>query len=496
MVPTLLSTLHLVPRDGVIALASLVGLGALVGLGEVMRARGVAAHTTRRLVHMGVALFVAATPLLFTGPLPVYGLAIVFTLLNAGARARQAWAGIHEARPRSWGTVAMPLSVLPALVVTWSVTPDRLLAFQIAYLVLALADPTASWVGERTGSDTSAQGSTLAGSVAFAGVTFAITASMLAGIAGLPSVVVVGTAVGTTLVATLVEAISHRGWDNFFIVAAVLLVLVPLQEQAVRLVPFAIALGVGGVFGGLAYGANALDGRGAVTGGLFAASLVGLGGGPWIVPGVVFFALSSALTSMDGQRLSLSEESPRRTQGQVLANGGVAWAALAVAALVPGARLCGYVAFVGALAAAAADTWATELGAWSPSPPWSLRDGQRVPSGTSGAVSVVGTGAAALGATSVVGAALLTNGPFVGPPGWNAAILIGAGLVGMGADSLAGAFLEAQYRAPAAEVPVEMPSSKETTPVRGWSGIGNNVVNLICTAVGAATALAGVLLLG
>lgn len=257
-----------------------------------------------------------------------------------------------------------------------------------------------------------------------------------------------------------------------------------------------VALVAGAAFGGLAYSVNALDERGAATGGLFAASLVGLGGWPWIGPGIVFFGLSSALTSIDWWDLSLSGASPRRTQFQVLANGGVAWGALATAVVVPGVRAWGYAAFVGALSAAAADTWATELGRWSPSPPWSLRDWQRVPTGTSGAVSVVGTGAAVLGATSVVGAAVVSGGPLVGPAGWHAALLVGAGVAGMAADSVAGAFLQAQYRATASEKWIEAPPAADAVPVRGWAGIGNNAVNLIGTTVGALVALAGTLFLG
>ncbi|PSQ89636.1 MAG: DUF92 domain-containing protein [Bacteroidetes bacterium QH_2_63_10] len=495
-----MSMLHVVAREWLIVLASLVGLGALVGLGELLRAQGVAARTTRRLVHTGVSLFVGATPFLFTRPLPVYGLAAVFTLLNADARFRGKWPGIHEARPESWGTVALPLSVLPALAATWSVSPDRILAFQLAYLVLALADSAASWVGERS-STTGSQSPecTVTGSLTFAGLTLSLTLLVLATRTEWSAGRVLVGAGGATIMTPLVEAVSRRGWDNFFIVVALLLVLVPVQMRTLSPEQLGGALVVGAVFGGLAYAADALDGRGAATGGLFAASLVGLGGGPWIVPGIVFFGVSSALTGVEGwmQASSQAVDAPRRTQAQVLANGGVAWTALAVVALEPsgspGASVAGYAAFVGALAAAAADTWATELGSLSPSLPWSLRSLQQVPTGTSGAISLVGCGAAALGAASVVGAALVSGGAVADPVGRNAALLLGAGLAGMLADSAAGAFLQAQYRAPSGTL-IETPPSKGDHPVRGWAGVGNNVVNFIGTAVGALTALAGIVL--
>ncbi|MFB6279586.1 MAG: DUF92 domain-containing protein [Salinibacter sp.] len=495
-----MSEFYLFTREGTLALAALAGLGGLVAIGEALRHWGVAVRTTRRFVHAGVSLFVAATPLLFARPLPVYGLAVVFALLNAGTRSADWWGSIHRARPQSWGTVALPLSVPPALAATWSVSPDRILAFQAAYLVLGLADPIASWVGEQTTDRGGDRGSTVVGSLAFAGTAGVLTVFVLA--TQTPwTVGRLGTAViGTTLIATGVEAVCRQGWDNFFIVCAVLLVLVPLQAGALGVSQLAGGIGLGAAFGGAAYGAGALDERGAATGGLFAASLVGVGGWAWIVPGLVFFGLSSALTALNSERRSAAgEASPRRTQAQVLANGGIAWTALAVVAVAPGSlpgvSIGGYAAFVGALSAAAADTWATELGTIAGPPPWSLRSFGRVPAGTSGAVSLVGSGAAVLGAASVVGAAVLADGALSGHAGRDAALLVGAGLAGMLADSVAGAFLQAQYRSAAGHW-VETPPSPETDPVRGWAGIGNNIVNLLGTAVGGLTALAGVLLFG
>ncbi|MFB6273525.1 MAG: DUF92 domain-containing protein [Salinibacter sp.] len=489
--------LRLLAGDGLMALGALVGLGVLVGLGEGLRVWGVPVRTTRRLVHAGVSLFVASTPLLFTRPLPVYALAGLFVIFNAGARLNHWWPGIHAARPKSWGTVALPLSVVPALAATWSVTPERILALEAAYLVLGLADPAASWVGEGTTPEARNRPSTLRGSLTFGGLALVLTTLLLATATPWSPLRVLGTALGTTVVTTLVESISSRGWDNLFVVVAVILVLVPLQTGGLTGAEFGAALLVGAVFAGGAYGAGALDGRGAATGGLFAASLVGLGGEAWIGPGLVFFGLSSALT---GLRRDGREESVRRTQAQVLANGGVAWTALAVVALTPAGtpdlRLWGYAAFIGALAAAAADTWATELGSWSPVPPWSLREQRRVPTGTSGAVSLVGTGAAFLGALSVVGTALLVGGSLSGHPTQEVLLLCGAGVLGMGADGVVGAFLQAQYRTPASGRQVERPPSTEAELVRGSAAIGNNVVNLVGTTVGALAALASVFLLG
>ncbi|MFB6099009.1 MAG: DUF92 domain-containing protein, partial [Salinibacter sp.] len=317
--------------EGLLAVVAAVGLGGLVGLGELLRWGGVSARTTRRLVHIGVSLFVASTPLVFGRPLPVYGLAGLFVVLNAAARVQQWWPGLHAARPASWGTVALPLSVLPALAATWTVSPDRILAFQAAYLVLAVADPAASWVGEWRAPGSQDRSATLPGSLAFATITLVLIGGLLT-FRSPETIGIWGAAGAITLVATVSEAVSSRGWDNLFVVAAVVLVLVPLQTGRLHLFQFGGALLTGVGFGGGAYWTHALDARGAVTGGLFAAALVGLGGWAWIVPGIVFFGLSSALTGLNDPE---EEPSVRRTQRQVLANGGVAWTALAVVAVAP-----------------------------------------------------------------------------------------------------------------------------------------------------------------
>src|SRR5512142_3414403 len=86
----------------------------------------------------------------------------------------------------------------------------------------------------------------------------------------------------------------------------------------------------------------------------------------------VFFVSSSALTRGGG----------RRTASQVFANGGIA----AVAALLSLLGRAWLPAFAGALAAAAADTWATEIGSRSSATPRLVTSAGPGPPGPSGGV--------------------------------------------------------------------------------------------------------------
>jgi len=97
---------------------------------------------------------------------------------------------------------------------------------------------------------------------------------------------------------------------------------------------------------------------------------------------LLFFGSSTALSRLSGVASNGAEAGPRRTLAQVLANGGLP-AALAVCDRSrPSPRVAA--AYAGALAAANADTWATEIGALSAAPPRMITSGRRVPSGERG----------------------------------------------------------------------------------------------------------------
>lgn len=216
-------------------------------------------------------------------------------------------------------------------------------------------------------------------------------------------------------------------------------------------------------------------------GGLVAACAVGAGVGlglGWrgLVLLAAFLVSGSVLTQLAERR------SPYRSVRQVLANGGVA----ALAAL-----LGSWPAAAGAIAAATADTWATEIGAFSPFAPRLITSGRRVTRGTSGGITLLGTLGAAAGAAAM---AWLTRqlAPQGAAPAF--AVVAGAGVAGMLADSLLGATLQGKYECPACDARFEHGTTVCHEPVRltrGWRWLDNDVVNLAATVVGAGVCLLG-----
>ena len=216
-------------------------------------------------------------------------------------------------------------------------------------------------------------------------------------------------------------------------------------------------------------------------GGLVAACAVGVGvtwgfGWPGLALLAAFFLTGSILTQMAERR------GPSRSARQVLANGGVAL----IAALLgswPGAA--------GAIAAAAADTWATEIGAFSPFPPRLITSGRRVTRGTSGGITALGTLGGVAGALTIAWLAHVA-GPRGMAPGLR--ILAAAGVAGMLADSVLGATLQGKYECPACDARFERGQTVCHEPVRlasGWRWLDNDGVNLAATLVGAAVAVLG-----
>jgi len=115
---------------------------------------------------------------------------------------------------------------------------------------------------------------------------------------------------------------------------------------------------------------------------------------------------------------------------------------------------------------------------------------RRVPQGTSGGVSLVGT-LAALAGSMLVGVIAFWAGwmgwaPAVGESAWKAVIAITAGgLLGSLVDSLLGATLQAIYYCPACEKQTEKHPTHtcgvQTVHYRGLPWLNNDWVNFVCT---------------
>lgn len=256
------------------------------------------------------------------------------------------------------------------------------------------------------------------------------------------------------------------------------------------------------VVAGGAWRAHALTASGA-----FAAFAIGLaalrvsfGWGAFLI---AWFVLASLLSRLGKARKAervggIVVKGDRRDAGQVLANGGVFLvAAFCVIFVTPHVSdVAGWNALLaasaaGALAAAGADTWATEIGTLYGDAPWSLRLGKRVAAGTSGAVTTVGTSAMAAGGVLIATLAAL----FLVIPAHSRSIAAVAtgGVIGAFADTVIGAWLQERRHCRVCHLDTEQDvhvCGNRTDRIAGIAKLDNDVVNAFCTVVGAITAAA------
>lgn len=259
-------------------------------------------------------------------------------------------------------------------------------------------------------------------------------------------------------------------------------------------VPLTLARAVAGLAAAvlaaaIAWRTGTLTARGAIAAAACgsAAALAGWGWGALLVG---YFAASVLLSRAGAARKAertagVVAKGGARDARQVLANGGV-FAVLAVLAAVAPAAAWWWGA-AGALAASAADTWATELGTLYGGSPRSIVSQTVVLPGESGGVTAVGFAGAALGAGFVGGVAALA--------GWGsgaALASLGAGVCGAVADSVLGATVQERFHCDGCGTPTERRvhgCGRATRRVGGIAGLDNDVVNLVATLTGGAVAL-------
>jgi uncharacterized protein (TIGR00297 family) len=270
--------------------------------------------------------------------------------------------------------------------------------------------------------------------------------------------------------------------------------------KVIFMIDFFIGMAVGVGIASLAYRAQALNRDGALAAAALGTVVFGLGGAGWALVMLTFFISSSGLSKFfNASKAGAGAEFAKGSQRdgwQVGANGGVggvlALTYFILLILYPASGWLPFlwVGFAASLAGANADTWGTELGALNPRRPILLTSFRRVPPGTSGAVSLVGSLAALAGSALVAGMAVLAGrsgwAPEIGLPDWLAFVIITTGgFLGAFIDSLLGATLQAIYTCPVCDKRTEKhpihTCGAQTERVRGLPWLNNDWVNLACT---------------
>lgn len=233
-----------------------------------------------------------------------------------------------------------------------------------------------------------------------------------------------------------------------------------------------------------AWRARSLTASGAAAATIIGTLAIGAGW-TWGALLIVYFVSSTLLSRVGRARKEIRmapivAKTGGRDAAQVLANGALFATASGLSLIHPDIRWIALGA--GSLAASAADTWATEVGTLAAGEPRSILGWRRVPTGTSGAVSVSGSLAMFAGALFVAASTAAL--------GWTAevAVWIGiGGIVGAVLDSLLGATLQVRRWCEQCARETERTlhdCGTMTRRARGVEWMDNDIVNFLSSAAG------------
>jgi len=252
---------------------------------------------------------------------------------------------------------------------------------------------------------------------------------------------------------------------------------------------FLIGISIAAILAIPAWRFQALDATGAVGAILVGTIIFGLGGLAASVVLVTFFVSGSLLSALPKTRDVISESQDRgRNWKQVVANGLVPMISVIVATISRSHEALWMHVYCGSVAAACADSWATEAGTRFGRADLDILTGNPLPAGLSGGISLFGTLASLAGAGIIVIAAAIPLGGLRLPPTNRSlfAILIG-GFSGSTFDSILGSSIQAKFRCSSCHQISETPEhcSKPATVIAGYKQIRNNTVNFAASAIGA-----------
>jgi len=231
---------------------------------------------------------------------------------------------------------------------------------------------------------------------------------------------------------------------------------------------------------------NSVDWSGGIVGFLLGTIIfLALGFWGWFVLGIFFLSssfLSKLWSSKKGIAEQKSHKGSRRDGFQAFSNAGPGAIAALFFFLFGGHWFL--VGFLVSMACGTADTWSSELGVHSRKDPLCLRTFKLVEPGTSGAVSLLGTGAAFIGALVIS----LSSLPVVYDHGYSGISMSGfiilLGFFGSIVDSFLGAVFQVQFITDQGYI-TEKPHFQgyANRRIRGIHWMNNDMVNLTSNSV-------------
>ena len=404
-------------------------------------------ESTRKLVHVIVGILVSICPFIFKSKFPPIALAVIFIIINAIALKNKTFKGMHSTDRVSYGTVYFPFAFLMLAIFWW----EKPITLVLSILIMTFSDTIAAIIGERTTHPRQfklwVDIKSIEGCIGMFLSSFMIIyigtdlfAWLFEAAFFIPLPILIGVSGFVAMLVTLSESNSSRGSDNFSvpIIAALSYDLYLINYTHGQLDSLLIWSVLSGIAFYLAFKYKSLSKNGVIAAYIMGIIIFGAGGLKWVAPIVTFFILSSIISKISKSDNQIHKGS-KRDIIQVLANGGIATIISIINFYAPNENL--YVIYLAVIAAATADTWASEIGSFSYTDPFHIIKFTRVPKGTSGAISFFGTFGSVLGATTIALVGLV----------WNVSLpliylIVITGSIGSLVDSFIGGSIQANFQ--------------------------------------------------
>lgn len=464
--------------NNIVGLAgSMVYILTILGIASlVARISKGASETSRKLVHILVGNWVFLIPI-FTDLWAVLLVPFTFIIINSLSLKHNLIPAM-ERNDDSLGTVYYAISMFAlsgaGFALGWYTLPF------IGLLTMAYGDGLAAVVGQKWGKkgifsfapEKTGAGSIMVGIVAFIATVASIlvfqgTGNLLT--VSTPMVILIGLL--TALISMFIELTGKKGCDNLTLpLGSGLFATLALQFASPG---FFIYLSITALILIVAYKFKSISPDGIVAAILTAVTLYTLGG-VWLGTSLlVFFILGSGVSKLSNEEKqraeSLHEDSGPRNWVQVICNSLPACVIAWIGYIYPSMKFIPLLGF-GVFAAAAADTFSSEIGMMSKARVFNIFTGKTMPRGLSGGVSWPGIFAGLLGSFLLSLFAL----PQFGLQGMVFITILG--FLGSIFDSIIGILLQSQYVGEQGQL--QDKATKEN-PIKGFKIMTNNAVNLL-----------------
>ena len=434
-------------------------------------------NTNRKIIHITVGVAVSFSPYFFSNNHQPVLLALIFLIINFFSHRNNFLKSFHFIERESYGTIFFPISYLLLAILFWDYSEH----ITISFLILAIADPFASIIGENIKSKLSfnilGDDKTMQGSIAMFICSLIIILILSNHFFNHWSITYkLMAAIIISFAVTISEALSYKGSDNLSIPITAFLFIELLHHINRNQIIFDYIISIFIIIL-ILYGAHlkkSLSISGLIGAAIMAIFLLGFGGKDYLYPIIVFFITSSALSFI--QKRNINKKNSNRNINQVYANGGLALFICIANYFQPNDLL--YPCFLACVAAANSDTWGTELGKLSKSNPIDIISKNKVSQGTSGGITLIGTIGSLFGSITIglIGYLSILDEK-------TTFYVIIAGFLSSLVDSVLGSTNQARFISPEGSVITEK-YEENYFLLTGSKIINNDTVNLYCTISG------------